>query len=171
MSEERERILERLREILQSRTGVELLIAEELASLVGEEVADRLKEKPFVETPKPLAYYYKPHQYETVPAGEHVVIYSFNVPPEHVLHIEQVANNWFEDTYIEWEVDRVLMEKIERFLASINSPVDIRHRYIIAKDKVQWTAYNNSTEDIISEVVCDGTIYHINDWKRMLGKF
>ena len=118
----------------------------------------------FKELPKPLSAYYNPHQYSTVTAGERVTVWYFKVPPNYVFHIEQIGTNWFEDCKWLFEVDGNVQETVERFYGGINSPIDVRHRFIYARRSVRWVFINNSSDDVIAEVLCDGTIYLAEDF-------
>lgn len=128
--------------------------------------ADKFKYK---EMPRPLSYYYRPHQYATVQPKEMKIIYDFTVPYDHVLHIHQVANNYFVDTVSEWKIDGATFEKVLRFIADINNPPVIKDRYIVAYHSVAWNTTNNSNKAILSEVLIDGIVYHIDDWKAVVG--
>jgi hypothetical protein len=130
------------------------------------------EEKPvFVELPKPLHMFYNPHQSLTVNAGDRATVWFFSVPTNHIFHIEQIGTNWYPDTYLLFEVDGSQREKIERFYGEINAPLDVRHRYITARHDARWIAVNNSDEDVVYDVLMDGTIYHIEDWPKMVGRF
>ena len=90
----------------------------------------------------------------------------FYVPGNHVFHIHQVANNFFTDTYSHWIVDGARFEKVERFIADINSPLDVRNRYICSYSSVKWITYNNSKEAVISEILMDGVIWLLTDFQK-----
>jgi hypothetical protein len=124
----------------------------------------------YKEMPKALNTFYNPHEYVTVPSGQSKTVWEYTVPPNYVLHIEQIGTNWYRDTYLEWFIDGRLREKIERFYGEINSPVDIRRKIIYATKNVKWVATNNSTKTIISEVLMDGTLYNVEDWPTVLAK-
>lgn len=118
----------------------------------------------FKELPKGLNSYYSPHQTKTVKAGERLTVWSFTVPPNHIFHAELLGTNWYEDTYLLWIVDGSELERIERFYGEINSPINIKGRYIFAKQEVRFIAVNNSSEDVIYDVYQDGTIYLAEDF-------
>jgi len=108
----------------------------------------------FKEIPKPLNQFRNPHGYATVPAGERVTVWNFDVPPDHVFHIEQIGTNWFEDTYLVFLIDGSQREKVEHFYGSINAPQDVSRRFIHARHNVRWIAVNNSSDDVVYEVLC-----------------
>ena len=153
--------------------------AERLAFAIiqGQEIARQIQpalknqqQQQFQETPRPLAYYYPPHHYVSISPKTKTTIYEFTVPPNHVFHIHQIANNWFTDTYSIWSIDGTVFEKVERWISSINAPLTIKDRYIVAYNNVRWTTYNNSRNTIISEVVLDGEIYLVADYKNIIVK-
>ena len=144
------------------------------AILMGQEVAKSVQPAPppqqieLKEVPKALSYYYSPHHYLAVSPNEHETIYEFEVPPNHVFHIQLVGNNFFYGTYSIWEVDGVIMgERIERVLGSVNSALNISGWRLAARNNVRWTTYNESKDEIISEVVLDGVVYLAADWEQL----
>jgi hypothetical protein len=119
----------------------------------------------FKELPKSLnSYGYNPHQCVTVPAGERKTVWCFTVSPNHVFHIEQIGTNWYPDTYLLFQVDGNTLEKIERFYGEINAPIDVRRRYIYATHEVRFITVNNSSDDVIYDVLCDGSLYLTEDF-------
>jgi len=119
----------------------------------------------FKELPKPLSAYYNPHQYKTVTTGDRVTVWYFKVPPNHIFHIEQIGANWFEDCKWLFEVDGNVQETIDRFYGGgINAPLDVKHRFIYASQSVRWIFENNSSDDVIAEVLCDGSVYLRDDF-------
>jgi hypothetical protein len=118
----------------------------------------------FKELPKGLSYYYQPHQTQTVKAGERKTVWSFKVPPNHIFHIEYIGTNWYPDTYLLLIVDGNELERIERFYGEVNSPINVKGRYFFAKQEVRFIAVNNSTEDVIYDVYCDGSVYLSEDF-------
>jgi hypothetical protein len=123
----------------------------------------------FKELPRPLSYYYQPHKYVTIPGGFKATFFEWWLPDNHVLHIHQVANNFFMDTYSDWIIDGVRFEKVERWISSLNAPLNVKDRYIVAYKNVKWITFNKGKEDIISEVLIDGVVYLLDDWKSLLG--
>jgi len=124
----------------------------------------------FTELPRPLSYYYQPHKYVTIPGGYKATLFDFPVPGNHVLHIHQIANNWFNDTYSDWSIDGARFEKVERWISSLNAPLTVKDRYIVAYKNVKWITFNNGKDAIISEVLIDGVVYLLDDWKNLIGK-
>jgi len=139
-------------------------IAEKIQAEVKIEIPKPEIQYVFKELPKPLSAYYNSHQYQTVSAGDRVTVWYFEVPPNHIFHIEQIGTNWFEDCKWIFEVDGRVLETIEHFYGSINAPVDVKHRFIYASRSVRWLFENNSSDDVIAEVVCDGTVYLRDDF-------
>lgn len=119
----------------------------------------------FKELPKGISQYgCNPHQSDTVPANERKSIWYFKVPPGHIFHVEQIGTNWYPDTYMLFIVDGSILEKWERFVGEINALVDVRRRFIIASNDVRVIAVNNSANDVIYDVIIDGTVYLAEDF-------
>lgn len=127
-----------------------------------------VKQARFKELPRPVSYYYDPHRYATVEAGETKTLYDFKLPKNRVFHIHQVANNWFHDTYSIWKLDGARVEKVERWISSINSPLVIKDRYLVAYNSVKWITVNNSLESIISETLLDGLVWLLSDFELFI---
>jgi len=142
----------------------EILKSQSRTSIIGQPP----EQAGFKEHPRPLSYYYTPHQYQTIEAGDTVTLFDFVVPGSHVLHVHQVANNWYEDTYSEWKVDGARFEKVERWISSINTPLVIKDRFVCAYKNVKWITFNKSDGSILSEVLIDGIVYHLDDWKKIV---
>lgn len=101
----------------------------------------------------------EPHQYKTVNGGEHSRVYFLNIPKGMTGFIDTVANTWFVDTYLIWNVDGEPVEpKIEREIAHLNNPKKFASP-IVVKHKIEWWAYNNSADTQMFEVICDGVMY------------
>ena len=155
------------------RVAEQILLAQEIARLlkpVTEPPPTPAPKPPtgFVESPKPLSYYYAPYHYRTVASGGSAKIFDFKVPPAHVLHIELVGNSWALDSYFEWMVDGSLVERVERTIGYINNPVNIRHRYLAAYKSVLVVGYNKTVSDLTMEFLIDGTVYHRGDFERVI---
>lgn len=140
------------------------------AQLIGRTIQPVIpKPFQFEEAPRPLSYYYQPHQHKSVEANTSEMIFEFTVPPGHLLHLHQIANNWYVDSYAHFEIDGARIETVERVISHINTPLDISHRYIVANNRVTWKTFNNSSEAIESHCLIDGVIYLVSDWKRKVG--
>jgi len=124
------------------------------------------------ETPKSLnAFDYNPHQYVDLTANQQdVIVYSFQVPTGYVFHIEQLAVNYTEDAYVLFIVDGAEREKIQRFYGEINAPVNVTRRFFYARKQVKFVAYNNSSDPVRTEVLCDGTLYNEDDWNKIVDR-
>jgi len=119
------------------------------------------------ELPRPLAYYYQPHQFQQIPPQTKQVLYDFTLRDNHVLWIMQVASNWWDSTWSEWRIDGATIETVYRWINNINSPLVVSDRYLIAYKTVQWIVHNDSDVSIMAEVLLDGVVYHLEDWKKM----
>jgi len=123
----------------------------------------------FKEQPKALNMFdVNPHQYATVTAGElNKQVWNFIVPEGYVFHIEQLALNGNEDVSIILQIDGANRETIDRFYGEINSPVNVKGRFMTASRRVRFVVSNSSDEDAVVEVLCDGTLYNVEDWPRI----
>lgn len=100
----------------------------------------------------------KPHQYTTISAGSSGRVFYFEIPKKMVAFLKMVANNWYDDTYFTWIVDGEIIDpKVERAFGLVDRP-KIYDPPILVKNYIEWIAYNNSSEDQIFEVMCDGIV-------------
>lgn len=117
--------------------------------------------------PRTVAYYYRPHQIKNVASYSSEIVYDFSLPTNKIFHIHRIANNWYENTYSIWKVDGVSIEdRIERFISDINSPLNIKDRYLVARNNVKWITFNNSSKAIVTEVLIDGVVWDVVEWER-----
>ncbi|MCK5615619.1 hypothetical protein KAR91_77860 [Candidatus Pacearchaeota archaeon] len=109
----------------------------------------------------------KSYQFKTVKAGGKDTIFLINIPQDEVGIITTVANSWFIDTSLEWKVDDRLVEHvpIQRVVAPLNNPLQVR---IPVEDTIEWIANNDSTNDHVFEVVCNGFLIDEKLYKRIL---
>jgi len=94
------------------------------------------------------------HQYKLVKAKSSDIVFEIIIPRDCIGFIEQVANSWYPDTVLHFIVDDEA-EIVKREIAPINSPKHYDPP-IVVKNFIRWVAYNNSEEDHVFEVVCDG---------------
>ena len=99
--------------------------------------------------------FFKPYQFATVAAGESGTVFSMNVPKGNKAFIKNTGNSWFIKTYLNWRVDGELVEKVERRIASVNSPRG-ETPPIIAIGTIEWVAVNNDAYPHVFEVLQDG---------------
>jgi hypothetical protein len=95
-----------------------------------------------------------PHQYKLIKAGTSDKVYEFIIPKGHIAFIDQIANLWYPNTYLTFIVDSE-EEVVQREIAPINEPKEFRPP-IVAKNFIRWIGVNNSSEDYVFEVICDG---------------
>jgi hypothetical protein len=107
----------------------------------------------------PFSQFGKVHQYKEIAAGESGRVYYLKIPDSCVGFIQQVANNYFDNTYLVWKIDGATVEnKIERMIGKINNPKEFNPPFLV-QDKIEFWAYNNDTIAHTFEVVCDGVAY------------
>ena len=99
--------------------------------------------------------FFKPFQTAVIAAGASGVVFTLKVPSGCKAYIQRTANNWFENTYYEWRVDGELVEKVERMVAPTPAPKP-ESPPIVAVDKIEWIAFNNSTSSHNFGVLQDG---------------
>jgi hypothetical protein len=109
----------------------------------------------------------KSYQFKNVPSGKKDTVFSLNIPQDTVGIITTVANSWFVNTSLEWKVDDRLVEHvaIQRVVAPLSNPLQVR---IPVEDTIEWTAINDSTDDHVFEVVCNGFLIDEKLYKRVL---
>lgn len=98
----------------------------------------------------------EPYQYATVPAGEIKIILYIPISAGYVGFINEVACDWFANTYVEFIVDGALKEKIEREI-----PIETPKEYnppIVAEKWIKFVAHNDDTSDHVFGVLCDGEL-------------
>lgn len=111
----------------------------------------------------PFAEFYKPFQPETpieVAAGESAVIYEFDLRslcPGYVGFIEKVATKIYKDTYIDWEIDGELVERLKRPIGTLSNPEMFNPHYFV-REKIRFTTYNNDLSSHKFWVLCDGVL-------------
>jgi len=91
-----------------------------------------------------------------VPAGQSGVVFYLRIPSDYVAFIDQVANSYYPDCYLVWEIDgeRVI---VRHQMGTMNAPKEFRPP-IVVFHYVKWVAYNQSTEDHWFEVLNDGYV-------------
>jgi hypothetical protein len=104
-----------------------------------------------------------PHQYKLVKAGKSDIVYEFIIPKGYVAFIDQIANSWYPNTYLKFIVDWE-EETVQREIAPINSPKEYKPP-ILAKNFIRWIAFNNDSQDHVFEVLCDGFLARVSEWR------
>ena len=99
--------------------------------------------------------FFKPFQYIEIGDGESGTVLLIKVPQGCRAYIQRTGNNWFPNTYFEWKVDGEIVEKVERMIAPTPAPKP-ESPPIIAVDKIEWIAYNNSNSIHTFAVLQDG---------------
>lgn len=113
-------------------------------------------------------------QTKTVKAGDHGVVYNYDIPRGFIGFITSYACYWYANTYVDFEIDGRRKEKVERIIGALDStsplscPVQLKKPYIAYKN-IRWTAYNNSDADKDFEVLCDGELYDLKTAKLLSG--
>ena len=97
------------------------------------------------------------YQTLTIAAGERGRVYYFPITGGYTAFIRSVANAWAANTYYNWLVDGELIEKVERAIAALNSPLEIKPP-IIAKRSIEWYGVNESGASVVFEVVMEGEL-------------
>lgn len=109
------------------------------------------------------------YQYKTVAANSSDVVYELYVPRHNMVGvITEVANSWYENTYLEWEIDR-LPKRVEYVIGSVDAPKEFTNKGIPFYERVRWTAYNNDAVEHTFEVLCDGYFIEKKLFKRLVG--
>lgn len=104
--------------------------------------------------------FYNPYQPETpfeIKPGASGVIYEFELPPEFVGFIYKLASAWYANTYIDWEIDGNLIERLKRKIGDIKDP-EVFNPPIFVREKIKFTAYNDDSASHSFWVLCDGLL-------------
>lgn len=151
----------RLEEFQKLRKTVDPLV---LQTILLDELCGRLEDlteklNAYIAFIGPTTRTFKPelkYQYKTVKAGQHDTVFKLENPQPELLVgiINQVANDWYPNTSLEWFID-YYPRKIEYVIGEINSPKEYA-RGIPFHSKIEWVAYNNDISDHVFGVLCDG---------------
>ena len=105
----------------------------------------------------PFSAFGSPYQYREVEAGKSAVVYLYDVPPDWVGFIYDLALSWYRKTYLGWEIDNEMVETIEHRIGDFRRPKVFNPPYLV-ENQVKFTAYNNDNEAHIFRVRCDGIL-------------
>lgn len=89
-------------------------------------------------------------------AGEKATVYYLPVSGGYTAFIDKIACDWAEDTYYEFIVDGVLIEKVKRLI-----PMDNAESFnppIISTKSIKWIFHNDSDEGLEVHILCDGSL-------------
>lgn len=107
------------------------------------------------------------YQFATIPAGTSGQVYYLRNPQPDLLVgvINQVANDWYPNTFLEWFTD-YNPKRVEYIIGQVDEP---KHydRGIPFKHEVRWVAYNNSDEDHVFGVLCDGYFITVDNYNKI----
>ena len=111
----------------------------------------------------PFSQYFKVHQYATVPANSTARVFYGKLPNSMVGFVYKIGNNYHSGSVLRWMIDGTDVEReIERQIGSVDRPAQYNMEnggpYLV-KDYIEFTATNNSSEDLVFEVLVDGLIY------------
>lgn len=99
----------------------------------------------------------EPYQYLKLEAGESGEVYFQDVPDRYVAFITRMANNWYDDTYYEVEIDGNPLypneRRLRRALAPIDFPLEVKK---IARRTIRVMAFNEDTTHHYFEFLIDG---------------
>jgi hypothetical protein len=98
----------------------------------------------------------RPHRYAYVPPGGSTVIFDMKIPNGMTAFIEQIANTIYRDSYYILRIDGK-EEKVERAYGTLDNPYKLVPP-IVAKNRIEMIAYNNSLYGHIFECVIDGQL-------------
>lgn len=105
-----------------------------------------------------------PYQSKSVAAKTTETIYSWKIPALAVGFIQFVGCNMFENLYLRWYIDNVLVIEpyINWQIAPVNVPKQISPWLRVEKEIV-WKAENKSDLTCLVEVMCDGFFCLLGD--------
>ncbi len=101
------------------------------------------------------------HQRVSIGAGQSLIVWEFLIPAGGAAFVESVAIIIPDsNTYYKWRMDGDDVEEgtIDYQIGKINEP-KMFNPPLVAKKKIQFIGYNDSSSDQTFEVLCDGLYY------------
>jgi len=101
----------------------------------------------------------QPYRFRTLQPGEKVIIWEEPITGDYLGFIDNIGNNWFPYTYIDFIVDGELIERIQKVTGELEGyafqtrPVNPP---IVAKKFIRWIAVNQDVDAHVFEVYCGG---------------
>lgn len=109
----------------------------------------------------PFGQFGNVHQYTTVKAGEESRVFYLKIPDGCVGFIYKLASNYYDGVKWYFYIDGELIVKdLEKTFGDMGNPAEINPPYLV-KDRIEFYAKNESSEDLLLEVYCDGVIMHV----------
>lgn len=112
------------------------------------------------ETRIPFSVFYEPHQPREplrVEPGQSKVVYEFELPSDYVGFIYDLATVRYPNTYIDWEINGEVVERLHRQVGEFERPKVYDPPYFV-REKIRFIAYNNDTSAHDFEVLCNGLL-------------
>ena len=146
-----------------------------------------LSELTAVQSAEEFTYPFPPdllYQYKEVAAGETETIWTMDLresdvlmAPYYVGVITLVANSWYDDTLLTWKIDtdgeatepvRMVNRTVEEALGAMDTPLELKPRYIITH-RCEWTATNNDSTAHVFWVYQRGYFILKETYKKIAG--
>lgn len=158
-----------LRRSNRSNWAEKIITAEIQGESIGREIAKKLA-PPILKSPK-IFHFPQPYQNKVVESGEsNITVYSLKISSFYVGFIQFVGNNSFDEAYLYWQIDGKLQidPYVNWQIADVSSPKKLEP-WIRFRDKVVWTAKNDSDFACYFEVLMDGIFVPKEDVQLLLG--
>jgi len=98
------------------------------------------------------------HQYKTVGIGASDTIFSFAIPYNYIGFLSHLYCAYFSNCYVEWYIDNIFIEKIERIIGDIESPFEFEPPFLVKKE-IKLIGYNNDSSGHTFEAIIDGLAF------------
>jgi len=101
--------------------------------------------------PISLSVLTKPHAKATVLPNQEIRLFFFEVPKEYLVFIYSISNSWYPNTLLDFRVDGVRIELIERELQNYEFKPPI-----VAERSIEVIAINKDSKERVLEFWIDG---------------
>ena len=94
------------------------------------------------------------HQYIAITAGNSATLFLFKIPYNYIGFLSHLYCAFFNNSYVEWYIDNIFIEKIERTIGDINDPFEFKPPFLVKKE-IKLVGYNNDSSNHIFEAIID----------------
>ena len=98
------------------------------------------------------------HQYMTITASNSATFFSFKIPYNYIGFMSHLYCVWYANTYIEFYIDNIFIEKIERVIGEVYAPFEYKPPFLVKKE-IKLIGYNNDSASHTFEAVIDGLAF------------
>ena len=98
------------------------------------------------------------HQYKPIGIGASDTFFSFTIPYNYIGFLSHLYCAYFSNSYVEWYIDNIFIEKIERIIGEIYNPFEFKPPFLVKKE-IKLIGYNNDSSNHIFEAIIDGLAF------------